>query len=46
MSTNVTEGVRDKYAAVADSTLSSDHAGVRAVAEAPPASRSTRWRPD
>lgn len=34
MSTDVTEAVRDKYGAVAASTLSSDHAGVRAVAEA------------
>src|SRR6187401_2286471 len=34
MSANVTETVRDKYAAVADSSLSNEHAGVRAVAEA------------
>ena len=33
MSTNVIDQVRDKYAAVAGSSLSSDHAGVRAVAE-------------
>jgi arsenite methyltransferase len=34
MSTNVIDQVRDKYAAVAGSALSGDHAGVRAVAEA------------
>jgi len=33
VSTNVIDQVRDKYAAVAGSSLSSDHAGVRAVAE-------------
>jgi ubiquinone/menaquinone biosynthesis C-methylase UbiE len=31
---DIVEQVRDKYASVAGSTLSSDHAGVRAVAEA------------
>jgi arsenite methyltransferase len=34
MSEPIVEQVRDKYAAVADSGLSGDHAGVRAVAEA------------
>jgi ubiquinone/menaquinone biosynthesis C-methylase UbiE len=34
MSTPLTEEVRNRYAAVAASELSSDHAGVRAVAEA------------
>jgi len=34
MSTEITEQVRSKYAAVAGSSLSSEHAGVRAVAEA------------
>ncbi len=34
MSVAMTEQVRDKYAAVARSTLSNDHAGVQAVAEA------------
>src|SRR6516225_4458923 len=34
MSKQLIDEVRDKYASVASSTLSSDHAGVRAVAEA------------
>jgi SAM-dependent methyltransferase len=34
MSDNIVEQVRSKYASVAESELSSDHAGVRAVAEA------------
>jgi ubiquinone/menaquinone biosynthesis C-methylase UbiE len=34
MSANITDQVREKYAAVAGSTLSGDHMGVRAVAEA------------
>ncbi len=34
MSENILEQVRSKYASVAESGLSSDHAGVRAVAEA------------
>jgi SAM-dependent methyltransferase len=34
MSTPITEQVRDKYAAVAAGSLSGEHAGVRAVAEA------------
>ncbi len=34
MSTSITEQVRSKYASVAQSSLSSTHAGVRAVAEA------------
>jgi SAM-dependent methyltransferase len=34
LSANITEQVRAKYAAVAGSELSNDHAGVRAVAEA------------
>lgn len=34
MSSTITDEVRNKYAAVARSTLSSDHAGVRGVAEA------------
>ena len=34
MSKQITDEVKDKYAAVAASTLSSAHAGVRAVAEA------------
>jgi arsenite methyltransferase len=34
MSTEITEQVKSRYAAVAGSTLSSEHAGVRAVAEA------------
>ncbi len=34
MSNDLTQAVREKYAAVADSTLSNDHAGVRAVAQA------------
>lgn len=34
MSDNITQVVQSKYAAVAESTLSSDHAGVRAIANA------------
>jgi arsenite methyltransferase len=34
MSDNIVEQVRSRYASVAESSLSSDHAGVRAVAEA------------
>ena len=34
MSNDLTQAVRSKYAAVAESTLSSDHVGVRAVAQA------------
>jgi len=34
MSTEITDQVRDRYASVAASSLSSEHAGVRAVAEA------------
>lgn len=34
MSDNIVKQVRSRYATVAESTLSSDHAGVRAVAEA------------
>src|SRR5947208_8092211 len=34
MTQEIVDQVRDKYASVASSTLSSDHAGVRAVAEA------------
>jgi arsenite methyltransferase len=34
MSENIVEQVRSRYASVAESSLSSDHAGVRAVAEA------------
>src|SRR5229473_2755451 len=34
MSESIVEQVREKYASVAGSALSSDHAGVRAVAEA------------
>jgi SAM-dependent methyltransferase len=34
MSSNIVDAVKNKYGAVADSSLSSDHAGVRAVAEA------------
>ncbi len=34
MSENIVEQVRSKYASVAESSLSSDHAGVRCVAEA------------
>src|SRR5260370_2907383 len=34
MSNQIVDQVRDKYASLADSAMSSDHAGVRAVAEA------------
>ena len=34
MSNDLTQAVRSKYGAIAESTLSSDHAGVRAVAQA------------